>query len=483
MLDSKVNLFEPFIYHRQYENDLCNKDVNEEGLFNQALRVTQVALPFLSLYKPISQPLTIVLSAARTVSCVSQLIEAIKEGERTDIAFALLQTALTVASLACTIFAHPLGMLISTGHDLMLNVVQLIEAIQKEDYKKAIENGVQILNNCLYLALFFTSAPELLIVSTAVQILSGLYQSHEDFNKGNYLEGFAHLLMAGIRSHQLHSQVATVKMKWDVDAALKKYEGSREISDAILKEEYITSCLNPSSDDVAALIIKYSGTDGLPALFHAAENNDMDAVKSLLMFGGDSRYALYGSIRGRHMPLLQWLVEEYKVPFINSDWVTYWNSTCWWEGFDYLIKKGGNIPALDYYLPCSYSIHVLRGLVERGAKFSSVFDIGLMYQMIFAKDFNPTLRTLIFESLNKNCGLPVDASFKYFGVNPLQPSTYTPLTFAVEHNDFATAKALLNLGADPNLQGWGFPPLKWAVINQNTQMIAMLISYGAKAIV
>lgn len=400
MLNSEVKFLEqPSFYHRQYENDFGNKDVHEKGFFNQALRVTQVALPFLSLYKPISQPLTIVLGAARTVSCVSQLIEAIKKGERTKIAFAMLQTALTVASLACTIFVHPLGMLISTGHDLMLNIIQLIEAIQKEDYKKALEVGAQILNNCLYLALFFTSAPEILIVSTGVQILLGLYQSHEDFNKGNYLEGIGHLLMAGIRTHQLHSQVMELKMKWELAALLEKIELDKqekiESTNGIISQKTEENTVLESTPNEAEnnIVINQDYADLLnndngKELINAINNGNVEAVKSLVESGVDINAVLgLGSEKTcalnsalKYPVILQYLIDsgadiDIKLFMQRTPLHYAAESEHNFESLCILLKNGANVNAIDLYGKTPLHSGVLREkiafkLLEYGANFN-----------------------------------------------------------------------------------------------------------------
>ncbi len=55
---------------------------------------------------------------------------------------------------------------------------------------------------------------------------------------------------------------------------------------------------------------------------------------------------------------------------------------------------------------------------------------------------------------------------------------HTPLTLAVENNDYATVKKLLSCGADPNLEGPNLP-LKVALLHQFTDMVTLLLEAGA----
>lgn len=498
----------PAYYHREYENDLPKKDDVENKVFGQCIRVTQVALPFLCLYQPLGQPLTIILGATRVISSLAQLIENIKSNDSVAIGRTLLEVAIATTALACSIFAHPLGMLVTTAHDMVINVVQLVQAIEDKDYKKAAEIGLHLANNALYLGCFFAGSLEWSIASIGLQIFLGLYHSCDEFNKGNYLEGCGHLLMAGIRGNQLHNQIQFLQYQRKIEKIISSLKNESSNTDKLIKKRIVItddkidvasndkdvkSITNRTSDqfqaniadqtdsnEIAALIVKYSRIDGMPSIFHAAEANDIDAVKKMLSFGGNPDYALYGAIRGKHMSLLEYLVDIYKVSFKDTDWITYWNSSQWWEGFDYLISKGGKIPPLDQYLSCSYSINLLEGLLNRGAKFSPDFNASGIYQnTIFSVNFDSSLRTKIFETLNKDCNPPINQTFSLFD-RFYSTQQYTPLSFAIQNNDIATAKALLNLGADPNLKVNYRSPLKMAKLKNNQDMMSLLIRYGAK---
>jgi hypothetical protein len=203
---------EPIYYHREYENDVADK-ANEPSWMQQSQRVATMALPFISLYKPLSLPISLGMSALRVFSNANQLLASIQQGNSRDIPCQLLQTTIAVVALAGTIFAHPEGMLITTGHDIIIETISLVGYLQRGEHKKALESCANIINNTLYLALFTHGGLELTIASLATQIMLGLYHSHGEVQKGNYLEASGHLLMAMVRGTQIAGQVQVLQIK------------------------------------------------------------------------------------------------------------------------------------------------------------------------------------------------------------------------------------------------------------------------------
>jgi len=240
---------------------------------------------------------------------------------------------------------------------------------------------------------------------------------------------------------------------------------------------------------VADLIIKYTESPGESATYNAAKANDLNAVKKFLKHGGSIKKAFQGALIGKNMPILRYLMENEKLSpsSINSDggWFIYWNDA-WWEGLDYLLTKQVAIPELDHYFS-SFSQktpEVLSGLIKRGARFSPKFNASWISQIgIFSPDFDQELRIKIFQSLTRKSNYPTNHTFKYN--NPLGEA-FTPLIYAICHDDIELAKMLLELGADPNLGveympgARGSVPLWFARLRSNQEMITLLIRYGAK---
>src|SRR5207237_1398579 len=115
---------EPY-YHRDYKNDVSDVQFDDSWI-DQCKRVGLVALPFVSLYKPLSLPLSLAMGGMRTVTSVAGLLESIKGAQPVNISLAVLQTGIAVIALASTLFAHPLGMVISTTQDLVIEFNHLI---------------------------------------------------------------------------------------------------------------------------------------------------------------------------------------------------------------------------------------------------------------------------------------------------------------------------------------------------------------------
>jgi len=212
---------EPIYFHREHKNDVTVK-VTQNSWIEQGKRFALVSLPFVSLYKPISSHLALGLGALRTVSSVSQLLHAINEGERKDISYQFLQTTIAAVSLAGTIFAHPIGMVITTGQDLIIEVSKLKNHLDERNYQKAIESCTKIINESLYLSLLIYGGIELAVASLAVQVVLGIYEMQKEFGHGNSLEGCGHLAMAIIRTWQLNNLLRLLQMKWQIERSHQK---------------------------------------------------------------------------------------------------------------------------------------------------------------------------------------------------------------------------------------------------------------------
>lgn len=219
---------EPSYFHREYKNDIP-KEESGNYYFDQCKRITTVALPFLSLYKPFSFPLSLTLGGLRSFISFSQLLSLIQNGSLKESSYVLLQTILSVIALASTVLAHPLGMLITTVHDCALDSFSIGHNLYVGDFQSAVGSSANLMNNALYLTLFLNGGIEIAIASLAMQILIGLSHSAAEYQKGNYLEASGHLLMGMIRGNQMLAQVQILQMKWKIEHLLNKSYGFNQI--------------------------------------------------------------------------------------------------------------------------------------------------------------------------------------------------------------------------------------------------------------
>ncbi|MBS0629260.1 MAG: endonuclease/exonuclease/phosphatase family protein [Verrucomicrobia bacterium] len=187
----------PIYYHREYSNDI---KIEESDFLHEIKRIALVALPFLSLYKPLGFSLSLLLGGLRSVTTFAQSLQ------NPELA-TFLQTSIALIALGGTLFAHPLGMLLTTVHDLSLDCFQVIQNLYAGDFWGALTKYTFVVNNSLYLALFLHGGVQLAIASLAIQALIGLSQSLSEYRKGNYLEAGGHFLMGLIRGKQLLGQV------------------------------------------------------------------------------------------------------------------------------------------------------------------------------------------------------------------------------------------------------------------------------------
>lgn len=153
------------------------------------------------------------MGGLRTYTSITQLIETTKTGDVQAISLATLQAVVAVIALAGTIFAHPLGMLISTGNDIAIEIVKLISNLRQGEYEKALTNCLCIINNATYLTLCIHGGMELAAISFAVQVLVGLYHSQAEFRQGHYIEATGHLLMSMVRGTQFREQIQGIQAR------------------------------------------------------------------------------------------------------------------------------------------------------------------------------------------------------------------------------------------------------------------------------
>ncbi|MGD0664697.1 MAG: hypothetical protein ABSA17_03075, partial [Rhabdochlamydiaceae bacterium] len=133
---------EPLYTHRGYSNDVGSK-----AHFCQ--RAGLAILPLLSNYQGLSFPISVGMGGLRAWTTLNEFSAS---GTTAEISYQALQSAIAVAALAGTLFKHPVGMLISTGHDLLIEIYHLIGHLNKGDSLKILKSCASLINNALYLA-------------------------------------------------------------------------------------------------------------------------------------------------------------------------------------------------------------------------------------------------------------------------------------------------------------------------------------------
>lgn len=209
MAVASIKLESPSFYHRQYTNDIKTED-------NYWKRAVLVALPFLSLYKPLSFSLSLTLGGLRSATSIAELFQ-------NPECSALLQTAIAAIALAGTLLAHPLGMLITTIHDCAMDCLHLIQHLYMGEFGAALGSYTFLMNNTLYLALFLHGGVQIAVASLAMQVFIGLSQTVSEYKKGKYIEAGGHFLMGMIRGNQLYGQLQLFPSKGSIMHSIAYY--------------------------------------------------------------------------------------------------------------------------------------------------------------------------------------------------------------------------------------------------------------------
>ncbi|MDR3623888.1 MAG: hypothetical protein P4L16_01970 [Chlamydiales bacterium] len=207
-----VCIKEPNYFYRDFEHDLPKKIDN--SYVSYITRITQVALPFISLYGHAGKVLGVGSSALRAITATNDLYfnPSLK---------GLANLSFSVVAIAGSVFLHPVGIVITSLHDLGLNFYGIYQAVQTRDILEITKQTTQVANNTLYLFTTVFASIELQIASLTVQVIVSGVSSISEFKKGNWLEGFATLAMGAIRIHQTVGQVELLRKKWKIEALLK----------------------------------------------------------------------------------------------------------------------------------------------------------------------------------------------------------------------------------------------------------------------
>jgi hypothetical protein len=134
----------------------------------------------------------------------------------------VLDAALAIATIAGTILSHPAGMMITTCHDMGLNVYYCCGAIKKHDTFEAIKQIAKLTNNTFYLLTMVYASIEIQIASLTIQVVVYSISSIHEFKEGDWIEGTADFLMAAIQTNQLYMQVQIIRLKWKIEEAVKR---------------------------------------------------------------------------------------------------------------------------------------------------------------------------------------------------------------------------------------------------------------------
>lgn len=210
-------LFEPNYYQRKFESDIP-KEPEEETTTQKTKRAFLIALPFLSLYRPFASTISFSMG---TLRASTKLIEVFDSQSIPDGAFRVVQLGLATLAIIGTLYNFTLGMLVTTGADLIQSMVACTAALLKADHNLAGEEFLQSLSCTLYLGIMIYGSLEIVIASILMQATVSFYQSSSEYSKGRMPEAMAKFVMGLVRIHQASGQYRLLQRR---NALLKQYE-------------------------------------------------------------------------------------------------------------------------------------------------------------------------------------------------------------------------------------------------------------------
>jgi hypothetical protein len=169
-------------------------------------RATLVALPFLSLYKPLAFPISLGNSAKSLYGSTYQLIIHIPSKDCKKISFYAVETTIAVIALASTIFNHPIGRILTTSKDTISKLSTLAKAIEKGDTEGALVSLIKIINNGFSIAVICNCGIQISMASLGMKTITLIISSIDEFKKDRLLEGYGDLLMTAIKINTIYSK-------------------------------------------------------------------------------------------------------------------------------------------------------------------------------------------------------------------------------------------------------------------------------------
>lgn len=180
----------------------------------QVERVTNIALPFFSLYRPTAIASTIGLGSYKTWKCITELKGSLQRKEWSSSCAKMLELSFVVSSVALIILIPTVGSLLIYGEHLIVDIYGLALAINRRDYREMAVKCLSTTHTLIYLASVLYATPEAILVSLLSQAILELYQARNEFKQGRILEGIAKIVMASIRTYQAVPHAQALQRKW-----------------------------------------------------------------------------------------------------------------------------------------------------------------------------------------------------------------------------------------------------------------------------
>lgn len=209
--------FEPTYYQRRFENDLP-KEPEEEGTAQKTKRAFLIALPFLSLYRPLAS--TISLSMG-TLRFSTKMIEVFDTESLPDGVHKIMQLGLATLAVIGTLYSFTLGMFVTTGADLTYAMISFVDHVLQNEQMLAAEEFLQMISSILYLGIMVYGSLEIIIASILLQAIVSFYGAYKEWDHDRLPEALAKTIMGMVRLYQAGGQYQMLQRRNEL---LKRYE-------------------------------------------------------------------------------------------------------------------------------------------------------------------------------------------------------------------------------------------------------------------
>lgn len=192
---------EKIYYHREYKNDFSAASTDKiKKIF---YKIIIASLPILALNLSLKSTISLITGFSRSYTHINLLSQQIVENKL--ICYPLLSTAISVLSLACSIIELPTGMIITTSHDIIVEIFNLLEHIENKNEMKILGSFLSLMNNGCHLCLLIHATGTLLTVGLCIQVGSELYKIVQNALSEDYIEASSHTVLGAARGSQLYT--------------------------------------------------------------------------------------------------------------------------------------------------------------------------------------------------------------------------------------------------------------------------------------